>query len=140
MQSDRIVRVPEPAPVAAAATEPATPAAPQSPATEPARPAVPANAPAMPVEGQLAPVRRGQALSQIAGGLARESGHSLEQTMLALLRANPEAFIRGNVNLLRQGAVLRVPQADELAQINAAEARAIVREHTSPGTEAYHGP
>ncbi len=136
MQSDRIVREPGPAPVAAASTEPATPAAAQSPAAEPARAAVPASAPAMPVEGQLAPVRRGQALSQIAGGLARESGHSLEQTMLALLRANPEAFIRGNVNLLRQGAVLRVPQADELAQINAAEARAIVREHTAQWRQA----
>ena len=136
MQSDRIVREPGPAPVAAASTEPATPAAAQSPAAESARAAVPASAPAMPVEGQLAPVRRGQALSQIAGGLARESGHSLEQTMLALLRANPEAFIRGNVNLLRQGAVLRVPQADELAQINAAEARAIVREHTAQWRQA----
>ena len=136
MQSDRIVREPEPAPVVAASAEPATPAAPQSPAAEPARPAAPATAPAMPVEGQLAPVRRGQALSQIAGELARDSGQSLEQTMLALLRANPEAFIRGNVNLLKQGAVLRVPQADELAQINAAEARAIVREHTAQWRQA----
>lgn len=136
MQSDRIVREPEPAPVVAASAEPATPAAPQPPAAEPARPAAPATAPAMPVEGQLAPVRRGQALSQIAGELARDSGQSLEQTMLALLRANPEAFIRGNVNLLKQGAVLRVPQADELAQINAAEARAIVREHTAQWRQA----
>src|SRR5690606_34791362 len=129
-----IVREPEPLPAGPAETPASAPApSPQ------AQPAVPATALAAPrpvpaptqVDGQLAPVQRGQVLSRIAGELARENGHSLDQTMLALLRANPDAFIRGNVNLLRQGAVLRVPGQDELAQVSAAEARAIVREHTA---------
>lgn len=50
--------------------------------------------------------------------------------MVALLRANPEAFIRGNVNLLKQGAVLRSP-TDTTTPIDASEAAAIVREHAA---------
>jgi pilus assembly protein FimV len=84
----------------------------------------------------LAPVQRGQTLSQIAGQLARSGGHSLDQTMVALLRANPDAFIRGNVNLLKQGAVLRTPRQEELASIDAAAATAIVREQAAQWRQA----
>ena len=34
-------------------------------------------------------------------------GATIEQMMVALLQHNPDAFIQGNVNLLRDGAVLR---------------------------------
>ncbi len=135
--SNLIVRDSEPAPRAAA--EPARePAAVPVPAPAPARPAAPAPVAraAATVDGALAPVQRGQTLSQIAGGLARDSGTSLDQAMVALLHANPEAFIRGNLNLLRQGAVLRVPGGDELARTGAAEARAIVREHAAQWRQA----
>ncbi|MFT4246481.1 MAG: FimV/HubP family polar landmark protein, partial [Pseudomonas sp.] len=84
----------------------------------------------------LAPVRQGQTLSQIAVPLARGSGHSLDQVMLALLRANPDAFIGGNINRLKQGAVLRTPRQDELAQIGAAEATAMVREQAAQWRQA----
>jgi pilus assembly protein FimV len=65
------------------------------------------------------------------GKIVREidpDGHSLDQMMLALLRANPDAFIKGNINLIKSGAVLRMPNASELSQYNAREARAIVHE------------
>jgi pilus assembly protein FimV len=45
----------------------------------------------------------------------------MDQTMIALYRANPEAF-GGNINILRQGAVLRVPGADQIAAQNEKEA------------------
>lgn len=51
---------------------------------------------------------------------------SLDQMLLALARANPNAFIEGNVNLVRAGAVLRVPKASEATQISRAEARQTV--------------
>ncbi len=41
--------------------------------------------------------------------------------MIALYRSNPEAF-GGNINILRRGAVLRVPGADEIAALNQKEA------------------
>jgi pilus assembly protein FimV len=69
-------------------------------------------------------VRNGDTLSDIA----REAGlaGTLDQTMIALLRANPEAFIDGNVNLLRAGAVLRVPGEAALAELDPRQASALV--------------
>ncbi|NUO75899.1 MAG: hypothetical protein HOQ32_07785, partial [Lysobacter sp.] len=58
-------------------------------------------------------VKRGDALSRIASGLELGDGYSLDQTMVALLRANPDAFIGGDVNRLKQGAILRVPSGNE---------------------------
>ncbi|MCC8596214.1 ferrous iron transporter B [Xanthomonas vesicatoria] len=84
----------------------------------------------------LPAVRSGQTLSEIAAGLARSSGHSLDQTMLALLRTNPDAFVNGNINRLKQGAVLRTPQEDALAQVNAAEAAVMVREQAAQWRQA----
>ncbi|PAM39299.1 fimbrial protein FimV, partial [Acinetobacter baumannii] len=104
--SDTIVRdappaaaaVPGPAPAKAAAA----PAAPRPRAAAPApAPAAPAPAPALAADGSVT-VQRGQTLSQIAGSLARGNQISRDRAMIALLRANPEAFIRGNVNLLKQ--------------------------------------
>ena len=69
-------------------------------------------------------VRDGDTLSDIA----RQAGMAgtLDQTMIALLRANPGAFIDGNVNLLRAGAVLRVPGEAALAQLDPRQATALV--------------
>ena len=41
--------------------------------------------------------------------------------MIAVYRANPDAF-GGNINILRRGAVLRLPGADEIAALNQSEA------------------
>ena len=54
------------------------------------------------------------------------AGITLEQMMLAVVRANPHAFIEGNVNLVRSGTVLRLPKASEAAQISRAQARETV--------------
>ena len=107
-----------------------TAAAPRAPA-----PARPAPAPAVAADGSIT-VQRGQTLSEIAGGIARERGLSRDQAMIALLRANPEAFIRGNVNLLKQGAVLRTADAASATPVDAAEAAAMVREHTAQWRQA----
>ncbi|MCL7714133.1 hypothetical protein K5L01_05635 [Stenotrophomonas sp. CPCC 101365] len=133
--SDMIVREAPPAPAPAGAA----PVPVKEPAQAVATPAAPRPGDARPASAGgdvLAPVQRGQALSQIALGLARERGATLDQTMVALLRANPEAFIRGNVNLLREGAVLRVPDSDALQDTDAAAARAIVREHVAQWRQA----
>ncbi len=52
-------------------------------------------------------MRRDETLSAIAAQMG--SGGTLDQTMVALLRANPDAFIDGNINRLKAGAVLRMP-------------------------------
>ncbi|SEU01019.1 FimV/HubP family polar landmark protein [Stenotrophomonas indicatrix] len=139
--SDTIVRdapaaaatAPEPAPV----TPAAAPAAPRPRAASPAP--APAPAPALAADGSVT-VQRGQTLSQIAGSLARGNQISRDRAMIALLRANPEAFIRGNVNLLKQGAVLRMPGDTALAAVDAAEAAALVREHAAQWRQARTVP
>lgn len=132
--SDRIAREASTAAPAAAAA--ATPAAPAAPGARPAAAPRQAPAPAAAPGDALAPVRAGQTLSQIAGQLARGNGHSLDQTMVALLRANPDAFIRGNLNLLKQGAVLRTPREEDLASLDAAAAEAVVREQAAQWRQA----
>ncbi|MHC8305387.1 FimV/HubP family polar landmark protein [Pseudomonas sp. PB3P13] len=47
------------------------------------------------------------------------NGGSIQQTMLAIQALNPDAFINGNINLLKTGQVLRLPdqtQSTDLAQ------------------------
>ncbi len=126
-----------PAKPAAQAAATAAPAAPAS-ASRPAAPRPRAAAPAA-VDGSIT-VQQGQTLSQIAGALARGNQISRERAMIALLRANPEAFIRGNVNLLKQGAVLRVPGSEALAAIDGNEAAALVREHAAQWRQARTVP
>jgi pilus assembly protein FimV len=48
---------------------------------------------------------------------------SLDRMLLAMLRANPDAFVDGNVNRLKAGAVLELPGAEQALALNAAEAR-----------------
>jgi pilus assembly protein FimV len=51
---------------------------------------------------------------------------SIQQMMLAILSANPEAFIENNINGLKRGAILQVPAASEVSALAQAEALAQV--------------
>ena len=138
--SNTIVRDVAPAPAAAesaSAPAPSTAAAPAPASARPRAGAAPAAAQA--ADGSVI-VQRGQTLSQIASAVARGNQVSRDRAMIALLRANPEAFIRGNVNLLKQGAVLRMPGSDALAAVDAAEAAALVREHAAQWRQARTVP
>ncbi|MGH8646845.1 MAG: type IV pilus assembly protein FimV, partial [Gammaproteobacteria bacterium] len=59
---------------------------------------------------QYGPTRAGDSLWNIAQG-ARSGKVSVQQMMLALLQANPDAFINANINHLKQGQILRIPEA-----------------------------
>ncbi|MGB5466915.1 MAG: FimV/HubP family polar landmark protein, partial [Sedimenticolaceae bacterium] len=58
----------------------------------------------------------------------RPNGVSMEQMMMALLEANPQAFIDGNINRLRKGQILRVPSAPEIQQLSRQQARQAFRQ------------
>ncbi len=66
-------------------------------------------------------VGRGDTLYGIASRTAAE-GTSVQQMMLALLAANESSFINGNINLVKAGAILRVPPASEAQRLTQAEA------------------
>ena len=129
---------PAPAPVAAPSTAPsAAVSPPPAPATpqEPPAPAAPAPQaesapPVATASGSSYQVARGDTLYGIAGSMAGSDRQEIQRTMIALFRANPEAF-DGNINQLRAGAILRVPPSNEVAGIATAEAASEVRQQNA---------
>lgn len=67
-------------------------------------------------------VRANDTLWEIALRARPNSGVSVHQSMMALYRANPNAFINGDINKLRRGQVLRVPDSDEMTSVAKSEA------------------
>jgi pilus assembly protein FimV len=73
-------------------------------------------------------VQRGETLSSIAAGAAAASENSPEthSWMLAIFQANPRAFEQ-NMNVLRTGAVLRMPESSEVSAVSPAAAATEIR-------------
>ncbi|RZJ20957.1 MAG: fimbrial protein FimV, partial [Haliea sp.] len=119
------VSPPAPAVGAPVARMPAAPAA--APAGRASARAPASSAPAPAVRGpateggQRVTVQSGDTAGKIAATY-KPATISLDQMLVALLRANPDAFIGGNVNRLKSGAVLEVPDADQAASTAAGEA------------------
>jgi pilus assembly protein FimV len=67
----------------------------------------------------------GDTASKIAGAY-KPADISLDQMLVALLLANPDAFVGGNINRMRAGAVLDLPSAAEAGAILPSEARRTV--------------
>jgi len=88
----------------------------KAPAPQPAPAERPASA-----DGQKIVVKPGGTAGKIAAQ-TKPASVSLDQMLVALLRSNPDAFIGGNVNRLKSGAVLEVPTGDQAEYIPAAEA------------------
>ena len=120
------------------APSPLLPATPSPPVVTQVRPSAPVPPP-MPSVSRPTPsspatsqgtnrveVRRGDTASEIAVKQLPE-GVSLDQMLVAMLRANPGAFIDNNVNRLRAGVVLDVPDATLAAAIPKQEARQLVQ-------------
>jgi pilus assembly protein FimV len=70
-------------------------------------------------------VKSGDTLVKIAGQY-RAEGISLDQMLIALQRANPNAFIGNNINRLRSGQILSIPDADTARAIPNSEAKSMV--------------
>ena len=56
---------------------------------------------------------------------------STQQMLVAMLKANPEVFINGNVNGLKRGYILRTPDAATINAMSYEEAKALVQEQNS---------
>jgi pilus assembly protein FimV len=129
------VREPERAPTKPAAAPPAKPtpaapvaAAPSTPAPKPETPTPTETTPAAPsgAPGEYGPVASGETLWEIASRTRPEKSIDVNRMMVSLLRANPKAFYRDNVNTLKRGAVLRIPSADEVRALTSTEAAAAI--------------
>ena len=121
-----------PAPVAEApkpAPEPDTtaPAEAEKPAAQAEKPAAAPGLASEP-DGKTHEVQKGDTL----GKIARDNlppGVSLNQMLIAIYRANQDAFIRDNVNLVRAGRILNIPRADAVGSVDVEEANRVVRSH-----------
>ncbi len=122
---------PRPEPAPPAATPPAerpAPAirepAPNVSSTAPSAPRSPASA----TGGVYGPVQRAETLWAIADRL-RPEGVSINQMMIAIFQQNPEAF-GGNINVLRAGTRLRLPESADFDTLATTVANAEVQRHT----------
>lgn len=95
-----------------------------SPTSASPQPAVPAE----PAAGRV--VRRGDTLVAIASNIQPE-GTQLEQVLVALQKANPTAFVGKNINRVKSGSVLKLPDSDTVKAIDAGLARKTVRAQTA---------
>lgn len=113
-----------PAPVA-----PVTSSAPAPAATVAVPPPTPApaakNFAPNPASGATYQIKTGDTLSKIANQY-KPDGVSLEQMLVALQHSNSGAFIDNNMNLLRSGKILTIPDAATIDQTNQSEAKKIV--------------
>ncbi len=122
--SARIERQPEPAPQQQRAAPPAQPRV--TPPPRPPRETTPAPVADTPMvddtpysttaSGDVY-VERGATLWGIATRMRPDSRLTMNQTMLAIFEANPQAF-DGNINRLKADVSLRIPSADDIFQID----------------------
>ena len=138
-----------PAPLAAGAPQVSTPLAdsptpgPQTPRGTPAPAAAPVASPAKPSRpspertvaaapakgldagGKTLKVQAGDTAGRIAAA-NKPTEVSLDQMLVALLRTNPDAFINGNINRIKAGALIEIPTAEQVSNVPAGEARQLL--------------
>ncbi|MBI5613046.1 MAG: hypothetical protein HY942_08305 [Gammaproteobacteria bacterium] len=79
------------------------------------------------VRAEYGPVKSGETLAQITEKMRVDKNLSVEQAMLALLKANPGAFIGNNINNLKTGRILKIPERSAVESISKAQAQKEVR-------------
>lgn len=71
--------------------------------------------------GDYGPIQRNETLWGIAQRLRPDDSITINQMMVAIYRANPEAFY-GNINRMKAGYILRIPEYSDVSAISRAEA------------------
>jgi len=123
-----ISRVPQPVtrsePTPAPAPAPAATPTPQPDSTpEPAIESEPQQVQSAPAVADSGPrsrytVRSSDTMWQIALNNRPSNSVSVQQMLVAIQEMNPDAFINNNVNLVREGTVLRIPNEQEVRNIS----------------------
>jgi pilus assembly protein FimV len=119
-----IARTPPPAAESRPAPEPAS-----SPAASESAPSS-ASSSSLSAAGSSRTVRPGDTLSAIASEVSGRDAALSRAAMLAIYQGNPSAF-EGNMNQLRSGAVLRIPEGSAIAAISPSEATSEIRRQYS---------
>ncbi len=75
------------------------------------------------------PVTGSDTLGKIVARYYSGSSLTQQQIMTAILRANPEAFIGGNIHFLLRGSTLLLPKERLISTISQNDAKKIIKEH-----------
>ncbi|MEM7081298.1 MAG: FimV/HubP family polar landmark protein [Pseudomonadota bacterium] len=75
------------------------------------------------------PVQRNQNLWNISKSVQLD-GVTINQMMVAIYRANPQAFL-GNINLLKEGSTLQIPDAASVRNLLRSDANSVVVAHNA---------
>lgn len=118
-----------PAPRPSVAPAPVPRSAAPAPASRPAAPAPASRA----ISGNEYRTTANDTLWEIAQRVG--GGSSVNQTMLAIQDLNPDAFIGGNINRMKSGQVLRLPDEQQIRSRSNAEAVAQVAEQNAAWRE-----
>ncbi|HXJ09482.1 MAG TPA: FimV/HubP family polar landmark protein [Burkholderiales bacterium] len=81
-----------------------------------------------PAEPTVYEVKKGDTLGAIAKQYLAP-GVTLDQMLIAIYRANQDAFIRDNINLVRAGRILTIPPAEGAGSLDPDDAKRLVRSH-----------
>lgn len=131
-------RIERPAPVAPAPEQKApVRTSPPRVSSPPPRPSTDPDRPYDSSPGGEIVVQPNETLWGITSRVRDDGRLTMNQTMLAIFEANPEAFA-GNINVLKAGATLRIPSADDVFRINRQDALdEVQRQHAAwqPGYE-----
>jgi len=95
--------------------------------------------PQTPTSGEYGPTQQAETLWRIADQLGKERDVPTNTMMMALFRANPEAFIRGDINSMKVNAVLKIPETEAILQSGKAASQKKAeskQKPTAPKTEA----
>lgn len=84
-----------------------------------------ATAPASGTPATVVQTKPGAMVSRIAAA-HRPAGATVDQMLLAILKANPDAFMADNINLLKKGAALTMPASADVLATPAADARRLI--------------
>ncbi len=77
--------------------------------------------------GDYGPTNELDTLWSIASSIRRDPSISLNQMMSALFHANPQAFFNQNMNGLKRGQILRMPNENEINALTSGEASTEVK-------------
>jgi pilus assembly protein FimV len=86
-------------------------------------------------DNEYGPTSGSDTLWSIATQVRPDNSVSVQQMMLALLRANPDAFVNGNINGLKRGQILNIPERDEIDSLSSQDAISDVKSQNSSWQE-----
>ncbi|WP_343572626.1 FimV/HubP family polar landmark protein [Pseudomonas sp.] len=116
------------------------PVAPRPAAAPSPRPAAAAAPAPRRLEGNEYRTGRNDTLWEIAARARPNSSVSVQQTMLAIQDLNPDAFLGGNINRLKSGQVLRLPDAEQIKSRTQPDAAAEVTQQYTAWREGRSLP